>query len=132
MLKLIALLVLASFVSVQGAQACSIAVNAKNLKNLMVAQAANKYGIGLDTATKISFSDFAKSGIGEDPSTLCPLKLKASVHVSIKYRPALTQRCELTVDVIRIENLATGAEAYTFKLPASSCEYVPLPVIIHP
>jgi hypothetical protein len=132
MLKLIALFIIAAFASFK-AQACSISVNAQYVKNLMASAAANEYGIGLDKATKITFSDYSKMGIGLNRATGCPLKIRTKAMVVINYRPNLTERCELSVNVSRTENLKGPAkETFAFSLPASSCETVSLPVIIFP
>lgn len=126
MLKLIALLVLASFASFK-AHACSISVNALIVKNLMATAAANEFGIALDKVTKITFSSYGWAGIGVEPETECPLKIRSKAKVEIKYRPSATQSCQLAVNVVRLEDLSgTTADTYTFALPSSSCSFTPV------
>ncbi len=110
------------------AQACSFSVNDLAMKNLMAAAAANEFGIGLEKVTKTTFSAYGKSFVGSAPQTHCPLQLVTQVRVSLAYNKGLVEKCELSVDVARTEELAEDpmgpVESFAFAFPASSCRRV--------
>lgn len=112
--------------------ACSIFVDQSKQQNEMLSAVANQYNISLVRATKLKVNNYHDMTVGHDPSTLCPIDLVVEGKVTINYKPRLTEKCQLSVNVKKTEKvLVLAVPNYEFNFPTSSCTYSP-PVVRFP
>lgn len=122
-LALIALLVL--IVVVNKAFACSVSINDKAQKNLLIAHGASHLDIALTTVSDSGLVSYVRSFEGADEFE-CPQYLITSAKVSFKYRPSKFESCDASVIVTRRlymgdEFPAGPMEQLSYSSPLAAC-----------
>jgi hypothetical protein len=128
---LVVLSVLALSVKVS---ACSVSINDLRMKNTLVSEVASEFNISFEKVSSVRVTGYDKEFVGVVPGSSCEQFLDISAQVSLSYSPNIFQRCELTVNVLRREDLHAESfpiETYTFSMPASSCSTIS-PVLVRP
>lgn len=111
--------------------ACSIQIDERFMSNTLITAAANEFNIALTQVSGMQATGYAYRLHGYVPDSSCEAFLEHKARVTIKYQPSLTQKCELSVEVVLQEDLHAETfpfQTYSFNLPASSCVRVKPPI----
>lgn len=107
-------------IAISSASACSIKINDKAQKNLLVAEAASHLDIALSDVKETFVASYAKSFSGGSGSS-CPETLQTSAEISFKYSPYPGQDCQAEVRIERSMSFESGESFADFSELSAAC-----------